>query len=389
MTAKESESWRCPDLVPNIRVRDLAKKPSCSCSTRWVLLLSGTGTIGLNISLNFFNDWALKPTQLPGFDFPLFYTMWQMAATLIGTCIIQCIWTPAGGIPFLQEFWQYKYLLIANSLCTSLDIGFNNLSLTLISLFVNQIIKAFGLAPGMLFSTLLEGRRHGCYVLLSCAVIICGTALAVPDDMSSTAPTFSNSGTGVVVVVVVMLANGLKPVLVSLVMTGWAGRPGLPPTVVLFYDSLLSFFFLLFYWLLADERNRSLDYFNVHATWGVGILILGSTMAFIYNLSNYWYVHSTSSVTSLVTSNGTRVVILFIAAVQSNIQETRNWVGIGVATIGLIAYAGVVQDDEWKKGDEPLQRAPDPELAKRMLNEATPLNTSPTPVSVDLCCILQ
>ena len=147
------------------------------------------GFAALNVGLNFYNSWLLKKrfitsnstnathhgspadTELfistqhlnyhvsdaegispeapvdgnPNFNFPVFYTMWHMLASVLGaTVIMTFVAKPKLGFPCWSQFWVYKWGLILISTCTALNIGMNNISLTLISLFLNQVIKATG-----------------------------------------------------------------------------------------------------------------------------------------------------------------------------------------------------------------------------------------------------
>ena len=100
-----------------------------------------------NIGLNYFNSWALKKTNpdgslaSPGFVFPVFYTMWHMLVGSIASLVLLCTFTPPkeGGMPSFGQLWQYADALIPIAICTTLNVALNNVSLTIVSLFVNQV----------------------------------------------------------------------------------------------------------------------------------------------------------------------------------------------------------------------------------------------------------
>ena len=116
----------------------------------------------------------------PNFNFPVFYTMWHMVASVLGASVIMKLRPPDTGFPTFKLFWEYKWQLIPIAICTATNIGCNNVSLSLVSLFLNQVIKATGPLPTMLFSVMLEGKRYGWGMILSCGAIVAGTILAVP-----------------------------------------------------------------------------------------------------------------------------------------------------------------------------------------------------------------
>lgn len=335
--------------------------------------ISFLGFASLNIGLNFYNSWALKPVSVsvqspqlppappatppaslnvartmlyqttseqptndsgPGFDLPVFYTMWHMVASVLGTCVIMSFKKPDTGYPSMMQLWHYKWQLLAIAVCTTANIGCNNASLTLISLFLNQVIKATGPLPTLVFSVLFEGKRYGLGLVLSCFAIVAGTVLSIPMSGSS-----DTSVAGVIVVIISTLAASLKPVIMSLVMKGTPERPKLPPTVVLFYDTFLSFWMMLVYWLISKERENSVDYLSHRPLIGIGIILGGASMAFGFNISSYFFVQYTSALTTTVASNGVKVINIVISALISHISGARNWCGVALVCLSLVVYA--------------------------------------------------
>ena len=58
-------------------------------------LSSIAGFVALNIGLNEFNSFALKkPPAQPGFNYPVFYTMFHMIASCLGVTVIMCFKPP-------------------------------------------------------------------------------------------------------------------------------------------------------------------------------------------------------------------------------------------------------------------------------------------------------
>ena len=183
------------------------------------------GFVSLNIGLNFFNSWILKAKEPWGFDFPIFFTTFTFIGTICGALVLMCINTPASGFPSFKQYWLYKEGLLPIATCTVLSLCLNNMSLALISLFLNQVIKACGPLPAMLFSFLIERKTYSLALIGACILIVGGTVLAVPMKSGG----HQTSILGVVYVIVSMLATSLKPVLQGLAMKGTIEKPKLPP----------------------------------------------------------------------------------------------------------------------------------------------------------------
>jgi len=333
----------------------------------------------LNIGLNFYNAWLLKPSKQsvlvgdhlvtqtvegpvggqPDFTFPVFYTMWHMFASVLGASVIMLtVAKPKSGFPSFSQFMKYKWALVAIATCTSLSIGLNNASLTLISLFLNQVIRSTGPVPTMVFSAGLEGKTYGWGTILSCCAIIGSTILAIPFSGHDQ----QTSVSGVIILLIAVLASSLKPVVMAMVMKGTPERPKLEPTVVLFYDTGLAFWFMLVYWLASNERQEVIDYFKAgNGGLATGLVIAGATQAFLFNLTNYFLVLLTSALTCTVTGNAVKVLNIVISAFITHLSEARNWVGVALVCLSLAAYAYFSHQEKikpppkmklpWSKGD--------------------------------------
>jgi len=305
-----------------------------------------------------------------------------MVASVLGTCVIMAMYRPASGWPNLKQLWQYKLALISIASCTVLNIALNNASLTLISLFLNQVIKATAPMPTMLFSVLFEGKRYGWKLIISCAVIVGGTILAVPMGCSSEDVDLS----GVVIVMISTLAASLKPVIMSVVMQGTPERPKLPPTVVLFYDTFLSFWIMLLYWLLAAEREASIEYIRERPGTAIGVIVGGALMAFGFNISSYFFIQLTSALTTTVASNGVKVLNIVISAIKDGISDTRNWIGVALvcAALGVYAYFSY-QAKKAPPKSELFSKDAKGSLERGLVSEGTPLTGGEAGMR---CCVI-
>jgi hypothetical protein len=112
----------------------------------WVQLLAFVAASSGNVGLNLFNSWSLRaydgvdPSwKQPSFHFPVFYTMFHMLfSSLASLLLLATCFRPPTGMPTPRQYWEYKHLLLPIALCTFVNNGLNNMSLTMVSLFVNQ-----------------------------------------------------------------------------------------------------------------------------------------------------------------------------------------------------------------------------------------------------------
>ncbi len=341
-----------------------------------------------NIGLNEFNQWALKKDQWPGFHFPFFYTMFHMLVSALAAYLLQwLVVKPALGPPTFRQLWAYKLGIVPMGICSFLTNGLNNASLTLVSLFLNQAIKACMPMPTMLFSFVCAGKRYSLLKVLVVLAICTGSVMAVWYKVGSGG---STQVTGVIICVCGALACALRPVLAMLLMDGLGGGlPKLEPTVVMAYDTSIAFTCMLITWLCMEERAESITYLSDPATTGVGILIVvaGSAMAFVFNLSNFYFIKLTSALTTAIGGSGIKILLIIISAIQAGVNDPVSWSGVAIVVLSLIwyTYLSVSGSGPADKAQPPPQPsaapttgapgtgAPDPERGAPRSTERTPL----------------
>lgn len=302
-----------------------------------------------NMGLNLFNSWALRNHEgvapswdQPSFDFPVFYTMWHMLVSAFAAMLLMCtVARPATGLPNFTQFWEYKIGLISISACTFLNNGLNNMSLTMVSLFTNQVIKATLPFWLMIFSFVLAKKTYGPMIIGSVLALVVGSVLSNASSFGSSSGQ-STSLVGVIICVISLMASAVKPVVAMMVMAGTPDRPKLAPNLVLFYDTGISFFFMLTYWLCSNEREGSYKYVtgsSLQSTLTLTIILCGSSMAFIFNIANYYFVMLTSALTSGIAANSIKIVLIIIAAIQASIADPLSWTGIAIVILAILGYA--------------------------------------------------
>lgn len=286
----------------------------------------------LNLFLNFFNKWALSRDGL-GFTFPVFYSMFHMLMSVIGSWVLLKIKTPETGMPSWEQFQMYKWEALALSICSAVNIACNNASLMLIGLFVNQVVKALAPLISMCCSFLILKRRYDKTIIATVIIIAISAGFSVPFKD----PSFEY--VGLALVVVATLASATKPVVGELIMTG-SEKPKLPPASLVFYDSGFAFFIMVTLWLsISSERTGSIAYMSEKPSTGVAVILAGSFSAFGYNMSVFYFTLVASALTVMVATNLLKVALIASTAILEGVHDIMNWCGISVFFVFCILYA--------------------------------------------------
>lgn len=363
-----------------------------------------------NIGLNYFNSWVQHPSEdgypghgKAGFQYPFFYTMWHMLASALAALVMQLTCQkPKTGSPYptLQQLWDYKYQLIPISTLTVLNNGCNNLSLGLVALFINQVIKACGPAPTALFEFIFMGKtcaaparacpartharrcfwpahlsrnhissypptpsdarcaaprdpppppliRYNLAIYGSVGLIVCGSILANYSSMSNGG---STQLMGVVWVCVSLFAASLRPVLQRLLVSSDKARGSThdrPPLTVpqaLFWDCGIAFFGMMAVWLLSNEREPSVDYLTSHTPnpqsglLAVACIVFSSFLAFIFNFATYYFILFTSALTSTIGSNGVKIFLILVTMITDNMIDLPSVCGVVLVVLSICLY---------------------------------------------------
>jgi drug/metabolite transporter (DMT)-like permease len=316
-----------------------------------------------NLFLNYFNKWALSKGGFPDFEYPVFYSMWHMVASVLGSLVLMKIQNI--DLPSVAQFMDYKWGLVALAMCSTVNICANNGSLVIIGLFVNQIIKATAPLPTMLMSCIAERKSYSWQVVTATLVLVAGAIMAVPRSDPTVTPL------GIVLVFVATAASSIKPVFGAVLMAG-GEKPKLKPAVLVFYDSFLSFFAMLLYWVCSPELGGSIAYMRAHTSVGLGIILAGSTAAFAYNMSVYYFTMVGSALMVIISSNLIKVCLITTSAIIDRVAAWDNWAGIIIFFLGVTAYSFFSYQAKAPKKEEPK---PEGDV------ESTPAPTEKTPLA--------
>ena len=245
-----------------------------------------------------FNSAALKGLEKGGwgFSFPWFYSGCHMIASFIGVNVIFQIKPALNTLS--REQWKAKWLpLLSLSVLMVLNIGCNNESLVYIGLSVNQIIKSITPLPTMVLSFFIEKKRYTWLLIAAVVVQVLGAIAAVPWHDNDQAATF-----GIILCLVSMLAAATKPVLAGSLMKDMR-ESGLSPLVLVWYDSLFSIFWIFIVSVAKSEPIGVINFMRDQPALGWGIILIGSSLAFSYNIVVFYLTKVTSSLTNVILAN--------------------------------------------------------------------------------------
>lgn len=320
----------------------------------------------INLALNFFNSAALKGLEKGGwgFSFPWFYSGCHMIASFIGVNVIFQIKPDLNTLS--REQWKAKWLpLLSLSVLMVLNIGCNNESLVYIGLSVNQIIKSITPLPTMVLSFFIEKKRYTWLLIAAVVVQVLGAIAAVPWHDNDQAATF-----GIILCLVSMLAAATKPVLAGSLMKDMR-ESGLSPLVLVWYDSLFSIFWIFIISVAKSEPIGVINFMRDQPALGWGVILIGSSLAFSYNIVVFYLTKVTSSLTNVILANIKQVLLIVVAAIFiDHISRWYNIVGMVVFFLASFAYSYITFSDRGRKKDEPAAKTAEVAPA----TERTPLS---------------
>jgi len=288
----------------------------------------------LNVTFNFFNSYVLRLTSKGGygFAFPFFYSGCHMIASFVGVNIIFAIKPDLNTLRKEQVRKHWLPLLLLSVLMV-LNIGCNNASLVYIGLSVNQIIKSITPLPTMCLSYTFGKKRYGPWLMLDVVIQVLGAILAVPYGDNMAEPL------GLLMVFISMLAAASKPVVAGILMKDMK-ESGLTPLVLVWYDSLLSIFWLFGVSLCTTERTDAPAFILADPRKSLLLVGAGSCMALGYNIVVFYLTKVTSALTNVVLANIKQVVVIsFSAILIDRISRWYNIVGLVIFFLASFVYS--------------------------------------------------
>jgi hypothetical protein len=323
--------------------------------------------LGLNVGLNYYNNWLLSPPPTGlGFPAPLFYTMCHMVASLLGSSVLMACRPELRTLSY-EQFWSRKFKLAILSTLFCISIAANNLSLPHIGLSVNQVLKSCTALPVLFLAFVLEGKRYSMPKVALIILIVVGAVIAVPWG------TPNADGLGVGLSIVSTLAIAGKTSLSALLMKD-AKKDGLTPIVLVWYDSIFSICLLLISQVLMGEWSKLNQFSTDEPSLTFFAMTGGSFMAFTYNFVSFKFIQMTSSVTHAIAGNLKLFAVVVLPAMFiDHITSVTSWVGFVVFLCAALGYAVLEQRNMMMAKKAPPATTTPAEQKGAAPSEETPL----------------
>merc|ERR1712195_337234 len=203
--------------------------------------------------------------------------------------------------------WKAKWpALLGLSVMMVANIGCNNASLVYVGLSINQIIKSITPLPTMILSYFTENKRYSWTLVGIVLLQVAGAIIAVPWHEQTQAGTL-----GIVLCFVSMLAAATKPVVAGALMKD-----------------------------MRESGVGAVEYMSKNAALGWGLILIGSSMAFVYNIVVFYLTKVTSALTNVVLANVKQVILIVVAAIfVDHISRWWNVMGIVIFFLASFAYS--------------------------------------------------
>jgi len=288
-----------------------------------VVLVYGTLSVGFNI----YNSFLLR--IVPGFKFPVVYTTTHMFAGFVGSATL--IFGFKMGTVSWARFTQKWRPLIVLAVLRSGTILLNNASLVLIDLTLNKVIKSTVPVFVVAFSVIIEKKSFRWPVFVILFFIVFGTILACIHSADN-----GNNPVGIVMAIGSSAVGG-GGIVMSAVLLG--KEHGLSPVELLFYFSPLQTVLLGSLSLFIDFGDFLEWARDSHSAEASGFIAIGAGLAFLFNLTGFCLVQTTSAVTTAICGNMVVVVVIVLGSIYLHVEASPiNIVGYCITTVMAMIY---------------------------------------------------
>lgn len=298
--------------------------------TRQIVMVFGTW-LALNLALNYYNKFVLSKTD---FHYPFLLTAGNK---VVGFLVAVAVMYFDKGLPMPTELSEQflRPIVHLQGVATALNIGLNNYSLMLITLTLNQVLKATAPLPTALLSTVLEHKSYSWQLYGSMVVLISGCALAAWGDLGE------ESLLGILAACGSILASGLWTVLSAVLMQ--SGVKPLDAVSLLFVSGPTCILTLLIFFFAVDLprlMNAEPGEHRIEA-WKLMLYIgIAALLAAVYDIVHNQFVKLTSSMNMAIMGN-TKLALL-IALSMATLEKPPTLlrlVGVVVAFVGTVWYS--------------------------------------------------
>jgi drug/metabolite transporter (DMT)-like permease len=277
--------------------------------------------LALNISINLLNKFIISRT---GFAFPLAISISHMAFT---TFFLMPVMLGTKYRRLHANTLNKNALgLAVIGISFSINLAMNNMSLTLISLSLNQMIRASIPVVTAACSVVLERVVPTTLELLALGAITVGIITVLAKDVHA-------NTTGVTLCALSTVANG-----VMMSMSGAVLNEKLDVWRLSFYQAPIVLVTLLPFYIYAEHADV-MEYLEKQKAASFAIPLIGLTcvIALAYNVVHGIAIKMTSATTTTVIGQGKILFLLFLSAL---LLEERDFFQLATVMGGTIAIAG-------------------------------------------------
>ncbi|TDH64715.1 hypothetical protein CCR75_002474 [Bremia lactucae] len=276
---------------------------------------------GQNIAMTFLNKQALSVLSLP-----VTLTFVHMTCNTFGAVLYIHVYR---GIERQQLQPGQKQLMIYFSLIFVSNIITGNWSLGLVSISLNQVMRALVPAIVMVLSMLILGKLYSLKRKLSLLPVACGVYLACTGDNSCTL-------LGFIITLVAILLAAFKAVLSNKFLNG---DLKLHPVDLILHQAPLSAIWCLVTMFLSGEVETLLQNREVMPLASFWFLVTGM-ISFMLNVTSFMANKVTSAVTLTVCGNVKQVVVIVMSIlINHDVITVQKTIGIAMVSIGGSMYA--------------------------------------------------
>jgi drug/metabolite transporter (DMT)-like permease len=209
----------------------------------------------------------------------------------------------------------------------------NNWSLVLIDLTLNKVIKSTVPVFVVVFSVVVEKKKYTWQVIVCLLFLSFGTILSCLHSSDN-----GNNPIGIVMAIGSSAVGGGGIVMSALLL---GKEHGLSPVELLFYFSPLQTM-LLFVLMLFTEIGDFLEWARENQSSASGFIIAGAGLAFLFNLTGFCLVQTTSATTTAICGNVVVVIVIVLGSIYLHVEATPvNIVGYCISTTAAICYVAI------------------------------------------------
>jgi drug/metabolite transporter (DMT)-like permease len=282
--------------------------------------------LALNISINLLNKFIISRT---GFAFPLAISIAHVSFTIVA--LLPMMLTRDSLASHAETLRKNTLGLLVIGASFSVNIALNNISLTIISLSLNQMIRSSIPLVTATYSVFIDRTiptRREVGALLAITLGLC--AVLVEDVHAHR--------TGVACCMISTVANGLM-----MSISGAVLHEKLDVWTLTFYQAPITLVTLLPVFVSA-ESERMMEFMTTqpNALYVISLVMLTCIIALTYNVVHAGVSAMTSATTTTVIGQGNILLILVLSAVLLNERdffELKSCVGAMIAFWGIAMYS--------------------------------------------------